>query len=151
MAYSVDTNVMWRRFIPGDPRHSIAVAAIDTLMRRGETLVISAQNLIEFRSLATRPPDVNGLGMTTAQAIKIAREIQAFFTLLPDTADIYPHWQTLVDTYDVKGRQVHDARLAAVMLTHGITHLLTFNPADFRRFSEITVVEPQNVLEAATI
>ncbi len=52
------------------------------------------------------------------------------------------HWRQLVDRYDVRGRQVHDARLVAVMLTYDITHLLTLNAADFYRFEEITVVVP---------
>lgn len=102
---------MWRRFAPDDPRHSIVKAAMDTLLRQGATLAISAQNLIEFRALATRPANVNGLGMTTTEAADKAREIEAFFTFLPDTADIYPHWRTLADAYEVKGKQVHDTRL----------------------------------------
>ena len=33
--------------------------------------------------------------------------------------------------------------LVAVMLAHGVTHLLTLNPTHFRRFSDlITIVEP---------
>ena len=31
------------------------------------------------------------------------------------------------------------------MLVHGITHVLTFNVADFARYSEITVVHPHDV------
>jgi predicted nucleic acid-binding protein len=47
-----------------------------------------------------------------------------------------------MDTYDVKGRNVFDARLVAVMLTYGITHILTMNRADFQRYAGITVEEP---------
>ena len=43
----------------------------------------------------------------------------------------------------VAGKQVHDANLAATMRAHGITRLLTFNDADFRRFgSAIELVAP---------
>jgi predicted nucleic acid-binding protein len=45
----------------------------------------------------------------------------------------------------VSGRQVHDARLVAAMKVHNVTHLLTFNTDDFKRFSEIMVVNPLNV------
>jgi hypothetical protein len=31
------------------------------------------------------------------------------------------------------------------MNSHGISHLLTFNDADFHRYSQITVVNPANV------
>ena len=43
-------------------------------------------------------------------------------------------------TYAVSGVNVHDARLAAAMKIHGISHLLTLNPADFARYDHITVV-----------
>lgn len=54
-------------------------------------------------------------------------------------------WRRLVVHYRVSGVQVHDARIVAAMQTHGITHLLTFNGDDFRRFSEITVVHPSEI------
>jgi predicted nucleic acid-binding protein len=145
MAYLVDTNVMWRRFEPSDSHHSIIKAALDALLRRGEVICVTAQNLIEFQAVATRPLELNSLGLTTIEASQKAEEIEAVFSFLPDTPDIYPKWRTLVDTHDVKGKQVHDARLVAVMRAHGISHFLTMNPTHFQRFTEITVVEPQNV------
>jgi hypothetical protein len=30
----------------------------------------------------------------------------------------------------------------ATMLAHGVTHLVTFNPDDFKRFSEIKIIVP---------
>jgi len=45
----------------------------------------------------------------------------------------------------VLGKNVHDARLVAAMLEHNITHLLTLNVKDFKRFDEITVVDPAEV------
>jgi predicted nucleic acid-binding protein len=51
----------------------------------------------------------------------------------------------LVDTNNVKGVQVHDARLAAAMRIHGISHVLTFNQPDFSRYANITIVRPQDI------
>jgi predicted nucleic acid-binding protein len=45
---------------------------------------------------------------------------------------------------EVRGAKVHDARLAAVMQAHGLTRILTFNAADFRRYSDITVLDPSS-------
>jgi predicted nucleic acid-binding protein len=103
---------------------------------------VTAQNLIEFRSVATRPLNANGLGCAPAQAAAIAEEIESLFSFLPDTPAVYPQWRSLVDRYAVCGKEVHDARLVAVMLVNGITHLLTLDPGHFRRFSEITVAAP---------
>jgi predicted nucleic acid-binding protein len=48
--------------------------------------------------------------------------------------------------YAVSGMKVYDARLVASMKAYGITHLLTFNADDFRRYQDITGIEPQQVL-----
>ncbi len=146
MAYLADTNIITRRILAADPKHPLVSAALLLLDQQGETVYISSQNLIEFQALATRPAVANGLGMTPVQASAEARRIEAIYPLLPDIPAIYPLWRNLVDTYTVVGRQVYDARLVAVMQAHGITHLLTLDQTDFRRYAGIiTIVEPQIV------
>jgi predicted nucleic acid-binding protein len=127
------------------PEHDLAVSSVETLHRRGENVLITPQNLIEFWSVATRPVNVNGLGMSPEQADQDVQQLEQLFPLLPDTPDIFAEWRRLVVTVGVSGRQVHDARLVSVMLTHGVTHLLTFNPGDFTRYPGITVVHPQDI------
>jgi hypothetical protein len=48
---------------------------------------------------------------------------------------IYHEWRRLVLAHSVSGVQVHDARRAAAMSVHGVTHLLTLNPEDFKRYT----------------
>ncbi|MBW3625749.1 MAG: PIN domain-containing protein, partial [Armatimonadetes bacterium] len=145
-----DTNILARRILPDDPQYHATQHALDLLRQRGETLHVTPQNLVEFRALATRPMEANGLGFTSQQASEEANEIERLFPLLHEMPDIYPLWRDLVDAYGVVGRQVYDARLVAIMLAHGVTHLLTFNAAHFRRFTEITVVTPPMASPAAT-
>jgi len=45
-------------------------------------------------------------------------------------------------TYKVIGKQIHDTNIVATMLTNGITRLVTFNPDDFKRFTEIEIIVP---------
>jgi predicted nucleic acid-binding protein len=145
MIYLVDTNVLLRSIQQADPMHADAKRAAATLTRQNQQLSIVAQNLIEFWAVATRPAANNGLALSiddTAQHVAIFKKI---FTLLPDTPDIFPEWERLVDQHKVIGRQVHDARLVAAMKVHSVTHLLTFNTDDFKRFSGISVVSPQNI------
>lgn len=145
MVYLADTNVAARRILTQDPAHAQIKVAVDTLILRGETVAITAQNLVEFQALATRPLEANGLGLTTAEANEQARDMEAVFPFLEEIPSVYTYWRTLMERYDVRGRQVYDARLVAVMLAHSVTHLLTTNAGHFRRFSEITVVEPKEV------
>ena len=128
-----------------DPAHLEIKRALDALLIRGERVAITAQILLEFQSLATRPLSANGLGMTTLEANSQAHVIEAIFPFLDETPSVYMNWRMLMHRYDIRGRQVYDARLVAVMLAHGYTHILTANADHFRRFSEITVVEPKDV------
>src|SRR5882762_5582468 len=121
------------------------VRSVSILAARRDELKVVAQNLIEFWAVATRPIIDNGLGLTIAQTEHELTELKALFIILPDTADILPEWEQLVVKHQVLGKQAHDARLVAAMLVHRVTHLLTFNIADFKRYNEITVVSPSAV------
>ncbi len=145
MIYFVDTNVLLRSIQQSDPMHADAKRAVATLTRQDQQLSSVAQNLIEFWAVATRPAVNNGLNLSidhTAQHVALFKRI---FTLLPDTPDIFLEWERLVDQYKVIGRQVHDTLLVAAMKVHRVTHLLTFNTDDFKRYDEIAVVNPQNI------
>ena len=74
----------------------------------------------------------------------------ALFPLLLDPPTLFSEWEQLVTTHAVVGTNAHDARLVAVMLVHGVTHLLTFNTSDFTRFPGITVLDPVAVVSSAT-
>ena len=124
----------------GDVARCVAVLAT-----RGDELRVIAQNLIEFWAVATRPIADNGLGITVAQAAQELTKLKTLFGILPDTADILPQWEQLGVKHQVLGKQVHDARLVAAMNVHNITHLLTFNTNDFKRYEGITVVNPSSV------
>jgi predicted nucleic acid-binding protein len=147
VAYLVDTNLLVRLAQPHHPLNAIARLALDALRDRGEDMCITSQNLIEFWGVATRPVDsLNGLGITPEKADQELTQLEGFFRLLPDVSSIYPNWRRLVVGARVSGRQVHDARLVAVMLAHDISHLLTFNTSDFKRYRGVTVIHPQEVV-----
>jgi len=50
--------------------------------------------------------------------------------------------RNLVQQHSVSGKPARDARIAAAMIVHGITHILTLNVGDFKRFPKITVLHP---------
>ena len=77
--------------------------------------------------------------------------LSAFAALLPDSPDVYLRWKELVFSHEVKGVQVHDAKLVALMLIHQLTHLLTLNPSDFSRYPSVTAVTPEQVIASANV
>jgi predicted nucleic acid-binding protein len=146
----LDTNILTRWVNTEDPQHDEAVQSL-RLLRAGDHIpTLVPQNIYEFWVVATRPIAVNGLGMTTGAAhAELERFAPPLFALLQDERAILSRWQELVTKYDVKGKPAHDARLAAAMLRHGLTHLLTFNVSDFSRYAEITAVTPSDMISGA--
>jgi hypothetical protein len=89
MPYLVDTSILARLANTADANYSVAVRAVLVLHQQGDTLRITAQNLIEFRNLATRPAAVNGLGLSTAEAETKAAVFEAAFPLLVEAPEIF--------------------------------------------------------------
>jgi len=149
VAYLLDTNVLVRLANVNDVAYLVAGRALAALHRRGEVVHITPQNLIEFRNVGPRPLALNGLGLTSLGVELKSIGFESSFPLLPDTPAIYPAWKTLVSAAKVIGKQVHDARLMAVCQVYGLTHLLTFNTADFVRFASIgagcVIVHPATI------
>jgi predicted nucleic acid-binding protein len=149
VAHLVDTSILGRLANAGDALHMVAASAVVELHRRGEVLQITAQNLVEFRNVATRPKAANGLGLSAVEAEAQAAAFEAAFPLLVETPDIFPAWKALVASMGVVGKQVHDARLVAVCHVHGVSHLLTFNVSHFTRLGTfgpgLVVIDPAMV------
>lgn len=93
----------------------------------------------------TRPSVRNGFGLTVAEAELQVRAIEAGMSLLPDSEAVYREWRRIVVRYNVSGVQVHDARLAAAMYVHSVSHILTLNVTDFERFNGLTTLHPKSV------
>jgi len=129
----------WPSPLPSAP----VVSALDRLIADGSDLCYVPQNIVELWTVLTRPRAVNGFGLSIAEADREVFLLERQFTLLPDNGRIHGVWRRLVVDHGVSGKQVHDTRLVAAMIVHGVTHLLTLDAGDFSRFPEITAVHPR--------
>lgn len=146
MDYLVDTGVLLRFLLRNDPAYAAVRQAVRLLKTRREHLVTTSQNIAEFWNVCTRPATARGgLGMSVEATERRVRLLERHFYVLPDSSTVYPHWKTLVLTHSVSGAQVHDARLVAAMIVHGVSHVLTLNIRDFARYPNITAVAPEHV------
>ncbi len=150
MSYVVDTNLLIRSVEKCHPKQQVSQDAINALLLRGETVCVFPQNLYEFWVVATRPLANNGLGLDVADALIRLTCFEQLLVLKLDRPELYSEWKQLVVSQAVKGKPAHDARIAAAMQVHGVTHLLTFNGDDFKRFQNITIVTPDDVLNPQT-
>jgi predicted nucleic acid-binding protein len=146
MSTLLDTNILTRLANTGDPLYRIAVDAVVELRRQGEVLCLVPQNYYEFWAVATRPTTQNGLGLTSAQAQAEAARVKGLFRVQAETPAVFAQWEQLVAQHQVLGKNAHDAHLVAAMMVHGVGRILTFNVADFRRFPNVTVLDPQQIV-----
>lgn len=119
MRVLVDTSALVRLREWDNPMRLVCEQSIRHLRYQQQEICICTQVLIEFWSVATRPIEMNGLGMSPEQAFE--------------------------DCYAVRGKQVHDARLLAFAQACGMTHILTLNPQDFARYAEASTLLPQQI------
>lgn len=147
MVYLVDTNAILSFAHRTYLFHEITREAVRILQSDEHQFTITPQNCIEFWNVATRPTERTGYGKTTEETTLLLQMIESLFPLIADSSAIYSEWRRLVVQHNISGVKVHDARLVAVMKTNAITHILTFNDADFARYASegIVPVNPKNV------
>lgn len=138
----IDTNILVRGIHRNSTKHREAVRALGILRSRADRICVVPQNIYEFWSVATRPVDANGLGLSPSQAARVTARIEELCTVLRDPPELYDEWRRLIVDHGVSGKKSHDARLVAAMKVHGITQIVTFNTDDFARHSGIDVIHP---------
>lgn len=86
----------------------------------------------------TRQP-VAGRTFTVEEALEALEEWRHASSLLDEDEASIAEPLELVRRYQVRGKQVHDCNIVAVMLTHRVTRLATRNPQNFARYPEVQV------------
>ncbi len=138
----LDATVLLRLADPQSPLHAAAAAAVRTAAVAYGRPATVPQAVYEFWVVATRPLAQNGHGLTVPGCVARLDPLLARFPVLPDPPGLFGEWRRLVALHDCKGKPAHDARVAAALSLHGLTHLVTFNRADFARFPHVVVIDP---------
>jgi predicted nucleic acid-binding protein len=143
--YLIDTNVLLRLFRKDDPQYQPIKAVLHELNWQSAGLYFSLQNIAEFWHVCTRPLERNGYGLSISETNYRVEELERTMSFLPDSLSVYSIWRRLVMDHNIRGVQVHDARLAAIMQAYGLNHILTLNQRDFLRFPGIQAVQPNQI------
>lgn len=144
----LDTNVLLRMSTSEDPLHPTISSALQALVSHGARLCFTSQVLGEFWNASTRPFERNGFGLSINEADRLTRVIERDFEYLPDSRDVHYYWRQLLLDREIRGVQVHDARIAASMYVHGVSQLLTINVRDFQRFPLLSAVHPSEIVHS---
>ena len=146
MPFLVDTNIFLRLVPKSDPDRQLILDAFRKLRARNEEFYYTTQVLAEFWTVCTRPATARGgYGLSPAETERKARMIERYCQLLTESLATHQEWRRLIMAHSVQGVLIHDTRTVSVMNIHGITHLLTFDKDDFKRFPGITALAPSDV------
>ena len=137
----VDTNVLLTATDESRPRHREARHLLAEAGHNGFHLAASGQILREYLVVATRPPDVNGLGLGVRDAMNNLGEFLRRVHLYDETEGVSRRLRQLCLDHGLHGKRLHDANVVATMLTHGLRILVTRNAADFSPFDEVEIVD----------
>jgi len=139
---AVDTNILVYAHRADSPWNQAAYRCVRALAEQRTTWAIPWPCVYEFFSVVTHPR-IYAPPSSTEQAIS---QLDAWFespglTLLAEAGE---HWSTLkvqLSRGKVSGPLAHDARIAALCLSHGVTELWSAD-RDFGRFGDLLTRNP---------
>lgn len=136
-AVFLDTNVLLTATTPARPLHEAALEVLNSWPDRDMRLCTSGQVLREYLVVATRPIEVNGLGLSPDYALFNAARIRERLQVLAEGDATFRHLERIVRDCECRGKQIHDAHLVATALEHGVARLVTENSSDFTRYGDL--------------
>lgn len=139
---AVDTNILVHAHRKDAVFHTNADAKIRELARSRAGWGIVFHCLVEFYAVTTNPRVWRVPSSPRQATEQIAAWCEApSLALLDDSRGSGARLWSLVAHGAIVGAKVHDARIAAVCLDHGVEALWSID-RDFSRFPELTVVNP---------
>jgi toxin-antitoxin system PIN domain toxin len=139
---ALDTNILVYAHRNEMPMHHQALA-LTRDFTLGGAWAIPWPCVYEFYAVVTNPRVWRGQASTIAQArAQIERWLASpSLLLLRETHDFANTLFALLDECPVVGAKIHDARIAALCLAHGVTELLTAD-RDFALFPTLKARNP---------
>lgn len=139
---AVDTNILVYAFREDSDRHGRARAAVEGLVHSGRQWALTWPTVHEFIAVTTRPgifdpPSPVTDVMTTLSGLAATGTVR----FLSETSDHLTILAEVLTAADVRGPKVHDARIAAICLGHGVAELWSAD-RDFSYFPRLRVKNP---------
>lgn len=139
---ALDTNVLVYAHREDSAFHRPALTCIEGLAQGRAPWAIPWPCVHEFLSIVTHPriynpPTPTGLAIDQVEAWIESPSL----ALLGESHDHWSQLKTLIQAGRIVGPQVHDARIAALCLQHGVRELWSAD-RDFGRFPQLRVSNP---------
>ena len=139
---AVDTNLLVYAHRQDSPWHAAASPHVATLAEGKAAWAIPWPCLHEFLAIVSHPRIFDPPTPLAKAVDQVAAWLESpSLILLSESVDYWRVLSEVVIAAKVTGPQVHDARVAAICLQHGVTELWTAD-RDFTRFPSLTVRNP---------
>ena len=137
----VDTNILVYATIDEAPKCEEARQWMERLQKDGVQLCATPQIYREYLVVLTRG-SVFERRFSSDEALAALDGIRPAFRTFPPTGETFEECTSLIRRHAVRGKQVHDANIVAVMRTYDLKGLATYNQDDFRRFDDVLLLDP---------
>jgi toxin-antitoxin system PIN domain toxin len=134
---AVDTNVLVYAHRRDSPLHEPAVDLVRALAESPVSWAIPWPCVHEFLAVVTHPK-IYKPASTLAQAVKQVERWTASpsLVMLAEVRGYLPVLNSMLEASRAGGGAVHEARIAALCVVHGVSELVTLD-RDFGRFPEL--------------
>jgi toxin-antitoxin system PIN domain toxin len=139
---AVDTNILVYAHRQDSPWHGKALEKLITLADSGAPWAISWPSVHEFLAIVTHPKIyAPPTPLPTALAAINAWEASPGLRFLGEGPGYFGRFSALATAAMIRGPKIHDARIAAICLHHGVKKLWTAD-RDFSAFPELNCENP---------
>ena len=139
---AVDTNILVYVHREDSPWHEGAYARLRELAEGREAWAVPWPCLHEFLAIVTHPQIYDPPSPLETALAQVEAWLEApGLVLLAETGSYWPEFRAALIAGRVAGPQVHDARVAALCVLHGVRELWTAD-RDFSRFPALKVTNP---------
>ena len=139
---AVDTNILVYAHREDSEWHPPALSAVTRLAEHAAAWAIPWPCLYEFLAIVTRPRIYRPPTPIAAALDQVDAWLESpSLVALAETDAYWPTLRECLSAGRVTGPQVHDARIAALCLAHGVRELWSHD-RDFGRFPGLTVRNP---------
>ncbi len=139
---AVDTNVLVAASRDDAPGHELARPALRALAEAPDAWAIPWPCMHEFLAVVTHPRIFDPPTSLDRALDQVDSWTESpSLVVLSETVNYWPQLRRVLAASDVIGPRVHDARIAALCLVHGIEELWT-QDRDFSRFPSLKTRNP---------
>ena len=139
---ALDTNILVNAHREDSPHHAAAAKLLNDLAQGPAEWAVPWPCIHEFFAVVTHrriyaPPTTPAVALDAIDALAALPNVR----FLHETAGHLAELRTLLERGGVTGARIHDARIAAICISHGITELWTAD-RDFSWFPDLRTVNP---------